>query len=159
MKFEKLAKFADWATRNGWKITQADGGKNLPTEITERYDIPLEYRAFLRQFSLFTNAAENVWFLCVEEFLPKSEDKFRWNEFELISLAAADEGGETAIVDYWDRHFPIIMSVKNGYEYYAIHLESGKVIHGCEPEFEENTVIAENFLEFLEHYFDVGEIL
>ena len=42
------------------------------------------------------------------------------------------------------------MSVGNGYEYYAIELDSGIIVSGFEPEFEEAETVADSFDEFLE---------
>ena len=98
------------------------------------------------------NDKENIWFLTVENFYPKSEDEWRYNEFELISLDTADEDEDfiSEITNFWNNHIPIIMSVGNGYEYYAIELDSGNIVSGFEPEFEEAETIAESFDEFLE---------
>ncbi|MCL1992746.1 MAG: SMI1/KNR4 family protein [Spirochaetes bacterium] len=150
---EKITSFVNWAKDNGWNITLKDSQtENLPQEILGRYNIPGEYKTFVQNIEVCTNAAENVWFLCIEEYLPKSEDSFRWNEFELISLGAADDDSELIndVKNYWDKHLPIIMSVKNGYEYYAINIESKEIVYGYEPEFEENETVGNNFEEFLE---------
>ena len=42
------------------------------------------------------------------------------------------------------------MSVGGDYHYYAIDIDSGKVVEGWEPEFEETTDVAESFNEFVE---------
>ncbi|HAA6474525.1 TPA_asm: hypothetical protein GF092_02615 [Listeria monocytogenes] len=42
-----------------------------------------------------------------------------------------------------------MMSVGGCYEYYAIALNDGSVVHGSEPEFEESLVVADSFAEFL----------
>ncbi|HAA6491845.1 TPA_asm: hypothetical protein GGA09_01575 [Listeria monocytogenes] len=42
-----------------------------------------------------------------------------------------------------------MMSVGGGYEYYAISLIDGNVVHGSEPEFEESLVVADSFADFL----------
>jgi hypothetical protein len=154
---EKLMKeindFINWAKENGWKITlNKNNEKKLPQNITERYIIPDEYKKFLRNVELCTNANENVWFLCTEDYFPKSEGTFRWNEFELISLEAANDDTEliNEIKNYWDKHFPIIMSVEGDYEYYAINVGDEKIVYGYEPEFEESEIVANNFEELLE---------
>jgi hypothetical protein len=126
--------------------------KNLPQNVFERYNIPIEYKQFLENIESCINADENVWFLCIEDYLPKSEDDFRWNEFELISLESADDDAEliNRIKNYWNKHFPIIMSVRGDYEYYAINVENKKIVYGCEPEFEESKIVAHDFYELLE---------
>jgi hypothetical protein len=126
---QRMGDFINWAQKNGWKITLKNSKiENLPKDIAERYNIPDEYKTFLENMDICTNADESVWFLCIEDYLPKSEDGFRWNEFETISLGAADSDSESIknIKNYWDKHFPIIMSVKGDYEYYAINTENKK---------------------------------
>jgi hypothetical protein len=150
---EKLNDFINWIKNNGWNITLKNNDiKNLPQNVFERYNIPIEYKQFLENIESCINADENVWFLCIEDYLPKSEDDFRWNEFELISLESADDDTEliNKIKDYWNKHFPIIMSVRGDYEYYAINVENKKIVYGCEPEFEESKIVANNFYELLE---------
>jgi hypothetical protein len=150
---EKINDFISWAKNNEWKITLKNTDiKKLPQHSSERYTIPLEYKQFLENIENCVNAGENVWFLCIEDYLPKPEDGFRWNEFELISLEAADNDTEliNKIKNYWDKHFPIIMSVEGDYEYYAINVENKKIVHGYEPEFEESKIAANNFYELLE---------
>ena len=70
----------------------------------------------------------------------------------LISLDAADGDDDfiSEITDFWNNHLPIIMSVGNGYEYYAIEIDSGVIVFGFEPEFEEAETVADTFEEFLE---------
>lgn len=144
-------KFEEWAKKNNWKITKQT--KDLPSDILERYsNIPESWLSFIEGYGSIMNNKENIWFLTVENFYPKSEDEWRYNEFELISLDTADEDEDfiSEITNFWNNHIPIIMSVGNGYEYYAIELDSGNIVSGFEPEFEEAETIAESFDEFLE---------
>jgi len=144
-------KFEEWAKKNNWKITKQT--KDLPSDILERYsNIPESWLSFIEGYGSIMNDKENIWFLTVENFYPKSEDEWRYNEFELISLDTADEDEDfiSEITNFWNNHIPIIMSVGNGYEYYAIELDSGNIVSGFEPEFEEAETIAESFDEFLE---------
>jgi hypothetical protein len=150
---EKINKFINWGKNNCWNITIENNTiRNLPENILARYNIPDEYKTFLENIKICTNSEENTWFLCIGDYLEKSEDAFRWNEFELISLESADGDGEliNVIKNYWDKHFPIIFNIKNGYSYYAINTENKKIVYGYEPEFEENKIVANNFDELLE---------
>lgn len=144
-------KFEEWAKKNNWKITKQT--KDLPADILERYsNIPESWLSFIEGYESIMNGEEIIWFLTAENYYPKSEDEWRYNEFELISLDAAD-GDEDFIAEirnFWNNHIPIIMSVGNGYEYYAIELDSGNIVSGFEPEFEEAETVAESFDEFLE---------
>ena len=151
----KIDEFINWANENCWDIVINNNNiDNIPKEIQERYDIPEEYKRFLETIKKCINADENIWFLCMEDYLPKPEGEFRWNEFEIMSLEAAEEDDDQeSIIDiknFWDKHLPIIMNVKNEYEYYAINMENRKIVHGFEPLFEETDEIAKNFAELLE---------
>ncbi|MDR1930737.1 MAG: hypothetical protein LBQ44_08940, partial [Treponema sp.] len=120
---EKINNFIDWAKNNGWNILLENNRiNNLPENLMQRYNIPNEYKAFLGKIKICINAEENIWFLCIGDYLEESEDAFRWNEFELISIEAADDDNEliNGIKDYWNKHFPIILNVKDEYKYYAI---------------------------------------
>lgn len=77
----------------------------------------------------------------------RQDNGFRWNEFELMSLEWTD--GDIAVKEFWNKHIPVVQSVKDGYSYYAINTESGKIVYGCEPEFEEAEDVAESFEDFI----------
>lgn len=56
---------------------------------------------------------------------------------------------ENDITSYWNNNLPIIMSVDGEYSYYAINIESGNVVIGYEPEYEDSSVVAEDFNTFI----------
>ena len=147
-----LKQFTEWAKTAGWKIKiERQSMETLPEEITDRYAIPAEYKQFLSQVAGCINNTETKWFLCLADYQPQSEDSFRWNEFEYISLEAAesDEKRQHLITSFWNVHMPFIMSVDNGYSYYAFNVQNGSVVFGDEPEFEETRTVAKSFNEFL----------
>ena len=90
--------------------------------------------------------------ICCKDYYEQSENAFQWNEWERISLESAedDEEWKKEISAFWDVHFPIAMSVKDGYSYYAMSMENGAIVYGCEPEFEECETVAECFDDFME---------
>jgi hypothetical protein len=148
-----IEKFIKWATENNWTIT--DNKQNidlLPDEILKRYNIPNGYKNFLERIENCINKDENKWFLCINDYMEKGERKFRWNEYEIISIEAAEDDNEwkNKIMDFWNNHFPIFMSVEGEYEYYAINIKNGSIINGYEPEFEEGKTISKSFEEFIE---------
>ena len=152
---EKINTFVNWAINNGWNvITENNVIEKLPKRITDRYNIPNEYKTFLENIKIFTNAEGNIWFFCITDYLRDEEKAFRWNEFELIGLEAANADNDQKwfeeIKEFWDRHFPIIFNVKGEYEYYAIEINSKNIVYGFEPEFEEVDIVANDFEEFLE---------
>ena len=97
---------------------------------------------------------EKTWFICEDEFNNSSDTDFKWNEYELLSLEAAmgDDSWKSEITAWWDRHLPIVMSVDDGYSFYAIDLtnDKGAIVHGCEPEFEEVEKVANTLEQFFE---------
>lgn len=141
--------------RTGWTIEWADSPVSLPKAILDRYPrLPDSISAFLCSLRVATNADETAWLLCGSDYAGVSAAAFRWNEFELLALAAAegDSDWQREIRSFWDRHFPIVLSVKKGYAYFALRLDGpdgGSVVHGYEPEFEETEVVASSFSEFL----------
>ena len=153
---EKINTFVYWAINNGWNvITENNGIEKLPKTITDRYNIPKEYKTFLENIKICTNAEENIWFFCIADYLRDEENAFKWNEFELISLEAANADNDQKwieeIKEFWDKHFPIIFNVKGEYEYYAINTKTKEIVNGYEPMFEESgEVVANNFEELLE---------
>jgi hypothetical protein len=72
----------------------------------------------------------------------------------MLSLEAAmdDEIWKSEITAWWDRYLPIVMSVEDGYSFYAIDVteDQGAVVRGSEPEFEEVDKVANSFEQFLE---------
>lgn len=50
--------------------------------------IPNDYINFLNQFLLLINQNETTWFNSISDFNEtNNESEFKWNEFELISIA------------------------------------------------------------------------
>ena len=147
-------KFLEWTKKNGWLTEQVDSPLSLPDAVVSRYkSIPEEWFDFIGTFTRITNSEDNMWFLTCYDYQDSYDD------FEKMSLEAAsgDEAWTNDIKAFWDKTFMIIMSVRGDYHYFAIDLESGKVIEGWEPEFEKVTVVAESFNDFLSKIF-TGEI-
>lgn len=146
----------DTLSKNGWTILrQSFYPYSLPECISSRYNNPpAEWMEFLNSICVCVNPDETVWFLCMNDFNRHGDDAFRWNEFEIISLQAAidenDAERQSAIVKFWDNHLPVCLSVAGEYEYYAIRMSDGVIVHGSEPEFEETTDVAPSFARFME---------
>ena len=143
--------------QSGWKVTASpDAEFILPDEISQRYpSVPREILAFLSCLQLCTNPDETAWFLTRSDFEGAGGSAFRWNEFECMSLDAADGDPQwqSDIRSFWDSHFPFMLSVKSGYAYFAVCLtpeKLGTVVSGCEPEFEEASEVSTSFAEFQE---------
>ena len=139
-------------TEQGWKVEMQENNQ-IPAEIAQRYDsLPTDYIYFLRNMKACVNSAETVWMLCPDDFAPQGENGFDWNEFEKMSLDAAegDSSWIAEIKSFWNDHLPICLSLKDGYSYYALCLKDGTIVTGEEPEFEETTQVAPSFRDFLQ---------
>lgn len=149
-----MQKLSDWLKANNWHFEinkEIDFQSDI--EVLKEYkNIPQEFLDFLKFYKSVLSKDEKTWFLCLDEYNDNSEYAYKWNEFELISLDAAsgDEDWENEIKNWWKNKLPIIMSVKDSYSFYAIDmLNNNCIVKGEEPEFEETTVIANSFVEFL----------
>ncbi len=150
MKFYGRA--ANWAEKNGWKIiVKKNENLNLSSKLLQRYDIPFEYEVFLKNIETCVNKDDTLWFFCADDYNETSEEAFKWFDFEKISIEAAENNTvlSNKIKNYWSDHLPIIFKVKDRYEYYAINIRTKEIVYGCEPEFEECKVVANDFLDFL----------
>ncbi len=149
-----IEKLEAYMKENGWNTKWNEKqGKCLPEAITNRYgNISDEWMEFIHNISCMISPDETTWFLCAEDFAREGEAAFRWNEWECISLESADGDTEwqNEIKDFWNYHLPIVMSVKDGYSYYAIAIKDGAVVYGTEPEFEECEIVAGSFVDFME---------
>lgn len=153
---KKCSEFINWAKDNGWDITDKyEYELNLNDSITLRYkEIPEVYLEFLKRVKKCITPSEKTWFICEDEYNNNSDIAFKWNEFEVLSLEVAENDDEwkVEITSWWDKYLPIVMSVDDGYSFYAIDLTNdiGAIVQGYEPEFEEVEKIANNIEDFFE---------
>ena len=140
----------------GWHIETADRPLPLPSPLVERYPgVPSSSLfAFLSSLDRCANRDESAWFLTPREFGGRTDSAFRWNEWELLSLDSADDDPEVirGVHEFWTRHFPFLLSVRDHYSYLAVELDDavpGAVVFGSEPEFESTQPVAESFESFL----------
>ena len=148
-----MENFKRWSVDNAWVADLSDKRRPLPSSILSRYqNIPDAYMKFIENINHCHNADATTWFIICEGFTETDPDKWRYNEFELISLEAAADDSEWQrdITAFWTVHLPIILSVRDGYSYYAISIVDGSIVRGFEPEFEETETVAASFEEFLE---------
>ena len=140
----------------GWHIETADRPLSLPLQLVERYPgVPSSTLfAFLSSLERCANRDQTAWFLTPREFTGGTDSAFRWNEWELLSLDSADDDPELVrgVQEFWNRHFPFLLSVRDHYSYLAVELVDGApgaVVFGSEPEFETTAPVAESFDAFL----------
>lgn len=148
-------KFVAFLEQNGWIISKNENRGDISSnEILKKYsDLPAEFVELIESYSCISSADDTTWFLCANDYDPKSDVAFKWNEFENLSLEAAegDAVWQKEIEEWWQDKLPIVMSVGSGYSYYAIDTgNGGKIINGYEPEFEEADVVAESFADLME---------
>lgn len=148
--------FIDSLTRVGWHLAPREPRivVDLNSTAFGRYPrLPDDYLDFLSRINLCTNEDQTAWFLCESDFRGTSDSAYAWNEFERQSLEAAgsEEAWKKEIVAFWDKHMPILISVKTGYAYLALRLAGGGddpiVVFGREPEYEEAQVMCSSFRE------------
>lgn len=151
-----IESFVSWMKTQGWSA-ELEPKTPLTNVITDRYhNIPELWLQFVGTVNELVSGDEMVWFLCAEDYNISFCHAWRWNEWEELSLKAAegDEDWSNEIRAFWDDHLPIILSLRDGYAYYAISMEDGSVVYGTEPEFEECEQVAGSFAEFLERIMD-----
>lgn len=149
------SKFERWLVTNEWYVeVNLTRCSQLNIDVLKQYNnIPSSFLEFLKYFKNITSKDESTWFICCDEYNDSTEDAFKWNEFELLSLEAAedDEEWQKEIREWWKNKLPILMSVRDGYSFFAIDLlNNGAIVRGEEPEFEETCIIANSFEEFLD---------
>ncbi len=151
-----LKEFTKWAENNGWDVVIVDDKAELPDHITKRYKIPEIWYEFIARMRVCQNKDYTKWFFTPWEYQNSLNPGFHWNEFELESLEYCDN--DPMIIKFWDRHLPIYRSVEGEYSYYAIDTESGKVVCGYEPEYEDAAIVADCFEKFINKIVS-GEII
>ena len=149
-----IDEFVSFLEQNGWKIVKNENrGDASSNEILKKYSgLPTEFCELIEKYSCISSADDTTWFLCLNDYDSELDITFKWNEFEKMSLEAAegDAKWQKEIEEWWQDKLPVLMSVGNGYSYYAIDTgNGGKIISGYEPEFEETDLVAENFSDFL----------
>ncbi|MFC9515682.1 hypothetical protein ACFTSD_08160 [Nocardiaceae bacterium NPDC056970] len=104
--------------------------------------VPADQVAWAASFSRLSSPDETTWFLALGDYVDSPDDAFAWNAFETMSRdAAMSPEDEAAVAGFWNRHCPILLSVRDGYSYLAIR-DDGAIVHGAEPEFEDTTDVA-----------------
>ncbi len=153
---QNLEPFLQWAKEQGWQLRRNRTGQcQLDGSVTKRYQVPESYLEFLGAVRSCISPQDTAWFLCEEDYAGGQELMFRWNELELMSLAAAEDKGNKArmerIVRFWDGAMPFFVSVGGGYGFFALDTKEhpGAVLYGCEPYFEKAQQVAEDLDGFL----------
>ena len=139
----------------GFEIVKNRNQLEIPKKLVERYtNIPTEYFLFLKSFETIANSSDTAWFNSLQDFNEQSDSEYKWNEFEILSLEWSEDDDEELVnvAEFWNHHIPILLSVKDGFQFLAISFTNenyGEIVHGQEPVFEEVTKICNNFNELI----------
>ncbi|MFP3743051.1 hypothetical protein SB816_08320 [Achromobacter sp. SIMBA_011] len=140
-------RFLDHLAALGWTVRRTTPS---PTPAAAPGDAH-GYGAFLATFIELHNATQTRWFLSAADHDCTADSAFPWHALRDISLEAAlDDGGRQAVLDFWSQHTPIYMSVAGDYEFLAIERDSGRIVHGIEPEFEDTREVAPSIAALFE---------
>ncbi len=134
----------------GWKSELLTGREPLPSHVLSRYPgIPEDYLEFVESTKSVVAPGDIAWLVTTRVFAGKAGVAYAWNEWEQQSIEAAEghPSLSVAVHDFWDKHLPVLMSVKSGYAYFALNLDSLQVVCGEEPEYEEPIILASSLEE------------
>lgn len=146
----ELKKSLDDLRRIGWSCKLRER-IDLPQEILDRYGwIHNDVISSISELHEAINPENTLWLLTPEDYRLESDSSFAWNEWEIISLESAksDKSWTADIKNFWDNHFPIALSVADGYAYYAI-VRDGSVVFGQGPDFEGVIPFADSYDDFI----------
>lgn len=150
---DRVEDFIVAATGAGWRLRRRDPARplDLPEEVAARYGtLPPDYSVFLHAVAEAASADQAVWLLCEDDFRRQDPAGFAWNEIEKMALGGTEDDAEKrTIAAFWDRHLPIAMAPDGDYDYLAISMRDGAVVHGYAPEWEEVTHVAPSFDHWL----------
>lgn len=147
------AKALDELAKDGWDVRLLSRKKPCPKDVVLRYAwLPKDVRSLLEEAEAIDSPDDKAWFNTSTSLAGESGAAFLWNQWELDSLAAAVDTFpklQPGIREFWDQHFPVMMSVKSGYAYFAIQKTDLAIVQGEELEYEEVTQVTKSFSEFL----------
>ncbi|MDH1302700.1 MULTISPECIES: hypothetical protein [unclassified Achromobacter] len=136
-------RFLSLLAARGWTVHRA-------TPVATPADSS-EHAAFLSLYTQLSSADDTRWFLSAADYAGTADSAFGRDAFRDISLEAAiSDADRHAVEAFWARHVPIFMSVDGDYEFLAIDLISGRVVHGVEPEFEAVSEVASSLGDLFE---------
>jgi len=153
MNREYYTNVLDQLTQGGWSVESLSQREPFLADVAKRYPgLPDDYKAFTEECGLIASARDTAWLVTTRVVAGRADVAYAWNEWEVQSLDAADGDvdWQQRITQFWDRHFPVLMSVKDGYAYCALDLGTFQVVRGEEPEYEATVPIAGSLLELLQ---------
>lgn len=159
------SKFIELLLRKGW-FFKAPTEKLSDSSSSEDNRVinlikatPPDFQTFIQSFQELSGKGEDAWFISYSDYLSCNESGFSWNEYEKLSIQAAEENGDDEekafLTKFWNSYLPFAYSLKNGYSYLAIGVSGenkGKIIYGQEPVFEDFSIEADSFEELLDSF-------
>lgn len=140
-------RFLDHLAAHGWTVLRTAPDSTSAVAPGDAHG----YGAFLAAFTDLHNANQTRWFLSTADHDGTADSAFSWHTLRDISLdAALDDAGRQVVLDFWQQHTPIYMSVAGDYEFLAIARDSGRIVHGIEPEFEDTREVAPSLAALFE---------
>ena len=140
-------RFLDHLAAHGWTVLRTAPNSTSADAPGDAHG----YGAFLAAFTDLHNANQTRWFLSTADHDGTADSAFSWHTLRDISLdAALDDAGRQVVLDFWQQHTPIYMSVAGDYEFLAIERDSGRIVHGIEPEFEDTREVAPSLAALFE---------
>ena len=143
--------FLKYAEKNGWILEKNGSGKyHLPEIYHKKIG---DFEKIISEYKCIRNKDNTTFFVLGETLCDETETSqgFSWDTFKKISLGACDGENEVnEVKQWWDSHFPVVMSVACGYEFYSLNTLNGSVEWSCEPMFEEAVKAADSLDDFFE---------
>jgi hypothetical protein len=136
----------------GWAVALSPEPAPLPSPIVARYSwVRPDVLDAVAHIQKAVSGDDKAWILSAPDYSGTSGAAFAWNEWEVMSLATAgdDQKWRQQIHDFWEAHFPVLLSVKSGYAYFAIERSTDSIVAAEEPEFENPDRIASSFEDLL----------
>lgn len=154
MIFDELM---DALAQNGWQIRRRDEICPPRSEfLGGRFkNLSEDFYCFVCSFEILSDAADAVWFVSARDYTSPSSDEaeFRYEDFEKDSLeCAANDAQRAAVSAFWSGYLPFLFSVRGERCFAGIltqGADAGKIVFGAEPIYEDVSIIAQSFEEFI----------
>ena len=148
--------------RRSWAIERRRlPGPLLPDHLARQFPgLPKDLVEFLGDLEVCRNAPETAWLLTAQDYRGLVPGNFRWDEFRHMALESAAGSEAEEIEEFWSRHFPFALSTHSDYDYLAVQIGeagAGPIVHGFAPFWEEPSVIASSFSDFMQQYEHAAE--
>nr|WP_315003455.1 hypothetical protein [uncultured Campylobacter sp.] len=154
MVFDELM---DALAQNGWQIRRRDEICPPQSEfLGGRFkNLSEDFYRFVCSFETLHDAADAVWFVSARDYASSGADEaeFHYGDFEKDSLeCAANDAQRDVVSAFWSRCLPFLFSVRGERCFAGIltqGADAGKIVFGAEPIYEDVSIIAQNFDEFI----------